>query len=188
MNVDELADTLSALDYAPLTSEDGGRKLYLFVQESRPAEVLELGFAHGTSSVYIAAALHELGAGSLTTIDLESALARKPNIHELLDRTGLDAYVQPIFARSSYNWELMKMIEECTRGGATEPCFDFCFLDGAHTWCDDGFAFFLVDKLLRPGGWILFDDLHWRLADSPTMKDDPEVRALSEEERVTPQV
>ena len=63
MKLDPLVEVLSRVDYSPLTSEEGGRKLYRFVQESGVADVLELGFAHGTSSVYIAAALQESGAG-----------------------------------------------------------------------------------------------------------------------------
>jgi predicted O-methyltransferase YrrM len=187
MNFEALAEVLAGVDYAPLTSQAGGWKLYEFVRETRPAEVLELGFAHGTSSVYIAAALQDCGSGMLTTIDRESALSRIPNIHELLALTGLESYVHPIFAERSYTWELMKMIEQRTKGGLTEPLFDFCFLDGAHAWDDDGFAFFLVDKLIKPGGWLLFDDLHWRFADSPTMRDETET-ALTEDERSTPQV
>ena len=47
--------------------------------------------------------------------------------------------------------------------------YDFCFIDGAHTWDTDGFAFCLVDRMLRPGGWIIFDDLNWTHAHSPTL-------------------
>lgn len=188
MKPEALAAALGGLDYSPLTSPKGGRMLYEFVLGSGAADVLELGFAHGTSSCYIAAALDERGAGALTTIDRASALERRPNIRELLDLTGLGPYVRPIFAETSYNWELMKLIEEHTERGVAQPCFDFCFVDGAHTWDDDGLAFFLVDKLLRPDGWILFDDLHWRYADSPTMKEDPAVRGLPEDQRATPQM
>ena len=29
-------------------------------------------------------------------------------------------------------------------------------IDGPKHWITDGFAFFLVDKLLKEGGWIVF--------------------------------
>jgi len=58
----------------------------------------------------------------------------------------------------------MRMLEE-----DTTPRFDFCYLDGWHTWWDDGFAFLLVERLLKPGGWILFDDLNWHHGDDPTV-------------------
>ena len=188
MELTAVVEVLGRIRYSPLTSPEGGAKLYEFVRRSGVDDVLELGFAHGTSSCYLAAALHEGGNGLVTAIDRTDAIKRDPNIHELLALTGLGNFVRPIFAERSYTWELMKIIEAQSRHGVTQPCFDFCFIDGGHTWNDDGFAFFLVDKLLRPGSWILFDDLHWRYADSPTMKDDASVRSLPEEEKATPQM
>jgi hypothetical protein len=42
-----------------------------------------------------------------------------------------------------------------------DPIYDFCYIDGGHSWDVSGFGFFLVEKLVRPGGWLLFDDLDW---------------------------
>ncbi len=64
------------------------------------------------------------------------------------------------------------------------PSFDFCYLDGAHTWDVDGFAFLLLDRLMKPGGWVLFDDLDWSLAEDPDVKPGD----LPEEERLARQV
>jgi hypothetical protein len=61
-------------------------------------------------------------------------------------------------------------------------------LDGAHTWDTDGFAFFLVEKVLKPGGWILFDDLRWTYSSSPALKDRPSVRDMNPEARDHPQM
>jgi hypothetical protein len=43
-----------------------GRELYDFIRRERPVECLELGFAHGVSTVYIAAGLEANCAGHLT--------------------------------------------------------------------------------------------------------------------------
>jgi hypothetical protein len=43
----------------------------------------------------------------------------------------------------SYNWSLLKIIQE--RNG--EPLFDYCFLDGAHTFAVDALTYFLCDRL-----------------------------------------
>ncbi len=121
--------------------------------------------------------LAEAGGGSIVTIDLLNAEKRQPNIEELLAKCGyldlVDFYYEPV----SYNWRLMKLIEE-------QKTFDFCYLDGGHDWYNTGYAFFLVDKLLQPGGWILFDDLDW------TMEHIDAKWALKKplEERITPQV
>jgi predicted O-methyltransferase YrrM len=188
MKLDELLRIFSDLHYPALTSPEDGAKLHRFILESGVCDVLELGFAHGTSTCYMAAGLAERGEGHITTIDRASAREREPNIETLLVETGLAPYVEPVYAATSYNWELMKMIQRRTRGRETAPAFDFCFIDGAHTWETDGFAFFLADKLLRPGGWILFDDLHWSYGNSESLRDTERVKAMPRDERDTPQV
>jgi len=128
-----------------------------FVAENDCRDVLELGFFHGKSSAYIAAILEDRGgSGHLVTIDLEASRNREPNIESVLSTLGLSHRVTPIFARRSYTWELAKMMQAQPR-----PQFDLCYLDGDHTWDGTGFGFLLVDTLLRPGGWIIFDDLPW---------------------------
>jgi predicted O-methyltransferase YrrM len=151
----------SLIEGVPITPPSDGKILYDFILASGRSRILELGFAHGTSTCYMAAALDAAGTGSLVTIDRVEARSREPNILALLDRTGLGHYVTPIFSESSYTWELKKMIEEQTKENATIPMFDFCFIDGVHAWDPDGFAFLLAEKLLVPGGWILLDDLNW---------------------------
>jgi predicted O-methyltransferase YrrM len=188
MDFDRVRNRIAELRYPALTSPEEGRRLYDFVLESDTTDILELGSAHGTSSCYMAAALEEKHAGRVLTIDRISARERDPNILTLLTHTGLGEYVQPVFANTSYTWELMKLIQEQTTGQATEPCFDFCFIDGAHTWETDGLAFFLVDKLLRPGGWIVFDDVHWSFGNSAALRDTEDARAMPADERMTPQI
>jgi predicted O-methyltransferase YrrM len=188
MNLDHLLEILGDMHYPALTSPEDGEKLNRFIRESPVTDVLELGFAHGTSTCYMAAGLDERGEGHITTIDREAAREREPNILGLLEHTGLAQYVDPVFAATSYNWELMKVVQRQTKGGTTVPCFDFCFLDGAHSWETDGLAFFLVDKLLKPGGWILLDDLHWSYGNSEGLRDTEKVKAMPADERDTPQI
>lgn len=66
--------------------------------------------------------------------------------------------------------------------------FDFIFIDGAHTWDADGFAFFLAEPMLREGGWILFDDLDWAPVACGDPKEADWVRSLPEEVRTTPAI
>jgi predicted O-methyltransferase YrrM len=186
MHVDEVERVLGQFEYTPLTSPAMGRLLYELAL-SADEELLELGTGHGTSTAYIAAALDEKGTGHLTTIDRPDALERDPNVNEVLRQLGLQQWVTPIQA-SSYNRVLMRMLEEATDKAATEPCLDFCFLDGAHTWETDGLAFLLVDRLLRPGSFIVLDDLAWSFADSPSLRDTERVRAMTQDERDEHQV
>lgn len=172
----------------PHMDKNQGYIIYDYILKNNIHDIIELGFAHGTSSCYMAAALEEKEAGMITTIDNKSALDRKPNVHEILAKCNLQKYVNPIFSNSSYNWELMKIIEKQTKDGICKPIFDLCYLDGSHNFEIDCCAFFLVDKLMKPGGAILFDDLDWTYADSPGLKNTNWVKEMPLDEKTTPHI
>jgi predicted O-methyltransferase YrrM len=131
----------------------------------------------------MAAALASGGKGRMLTIDLLSAKHNEPNIEELLNRVGERSRVDIVYEPTSYTWRLMRLLQE-----NPAPRFDLCYLDGAHDWFVDGFAFFLVDRLLRPNGWIVFDDLDWTYAMSPALGHTDRVKHMPEDERTTPQI
>jgi predicted O-methyltransferase YrrM len=169
-------------------TEEQGRLIYEFVLRSDSRRILELGTGVGTSACYMAAALEELGDGLVTTID------RNPELPEWLKKTfgkadaALLRHVQIVTTATSYNDELLPLIEAQTRDGRCEPCFDFCYIDGAHTWEADGCAFFLADKLLKPGGTMLFDDMAWTIAGSPEASREAWTQAMPQALRETMQV
>lgn len=180
----QLTDVQKATEGVPFMTLQQAQRITTLMADHECKDVIELGFFHGVSTCYMAAALDATrGDWSITTIDLESAVNVKPNIEELLTRLGLRDRVTIFYEKSSYIWRLMKMLEE-----DPQPRFDFCYLDGAHNWPDDGFAFFLVDHLLKPGGWVVFDDIEWSYATSPSMRDTALVAAMPEEERNMQQV
>lgn len=162
-----------------------GQAKYLekFIKSKKLTNLLELGFAHGVSSCYMASILKDMGEGQLTTIDLNSARHRNPNIETLAEKLELKEYISVYYEYESYNWRLMNFIEQ-----NEEPIFDFCYLDGAHDWNVDGFAFLLVDKLLKPGGWIILDDMDWSFGSSPTMSKIPRVQNMPDDVKNTPHV
>lgn len=161
------------------TSSDRGEELYRFVKQHRFTRCLELGFYQGVSSVYIGAALESNGQGTLTSVDLPSALELSPRARDVVARAGLAHRVSLEIDPDSYIWWLRRRMRECVRDGRVQPAFDFVFLDGAHTWDVDGFAFALVDRLLAPGGWLLFDDLDWTPRGPMLAQVPRDVRALS---------
>lgn len=57
--------------------------------------------------------------------------------------------------KGDYNWNLIKLIK------TLKNKFDYVYLDGAHDLTIDGLAFCIVDKLLKPKGYIEFDDYNW---------------------------
>lgn len=167
----------------PHMTPERAERMRSFIIEHGFQNILELGFRHGVSTCYMAHALEELGNGQITTIDLIGAREAQPNIEHLLEAVGQRHRVTVHYEPTSYTWRLMKMLE-----ADPTPRFDFCFLDGAHDWFVDGFAFFLIDKLLMPGGWIIFDDLDWTYAQSPALRNTARVQAMPDDERETPQV
>ena len=163
-----------------------------FVRRGGVRDVLELGFDRGVSTAYLAAALDDMGGGRVVTLDRPDALSKRPNIDAVLQHVGVRDLVEPI-VESSYNWTLMHLLERqkaATADGrqAIEPCFDLCFIDGAHSWETDALGFTLVDLLMRPDRWIIFDDLDWTYASSPSLRDSESVSVMSVEQRTTAQI
>ena len=180
MPIARVEATVSALPYMKARRAE---KLQDLIVRHHLCECLELGFYHGVSSAYFAEILRDAFAkrGHLTTIDRAQALKLSPNIEQLLSRLSLTEYVTIYAEKSSFTWRLMHLIE-----ANPEPIFDFAYLDAGHTWDVTGFGFLLVDRLLKPGGWVVLDDLDWTHDTSPALAQ--RSSALPEEERVTPQV
>lgn len=178
----------TSLQNIPYMSASKGSIIYKMILSNEIHDILELGTAYGTGSCYMAAALHEKRKGSVVTIDRHVGMNYSPNVFELLEKTRLSAFVTPIFSHSSYTWELMKIIDRQTIDGRCKPIFDLVYIDGAHNFEIDCCAFFLADKLLRPGGYVLFDDLNWTYNKSPALKDSDWVRNMAEDEKTTPHI
>lgn len=169
------ADAVQFLDGIPYTSPQKGSFFYQTVIENGVKDVLELGFAHGCSTCYFAAAVMKNGGGHIDAVDIEPSAGFKPSLEELGKKTGLGHLIDVHRETSSYTWWLKKKIEAQTRDGNCQPCYDLIFIDGPKDWTNDGAAFFMADKLLRPGGLMLFDDFAWsyeshRKASGKTLK------------------
>jgi predicted O-methyltransferase YrrM len=121
----------------------------------------------------------------LVTIDRLDAKTREPNVYQVLKTLKLSHRVQVYLEPRSLTWRLMRLIEE-----HDSPSFDFCYFDGGHSWDVTGYAFFLVDRLLKPGGWVIFDDLDWTYERmiKPGEPIPEFLSRLPEEERSTAQV
>lgn len=57
----------------------------------------------------------------------------------------------------TYSWTLFEMLQKGEQ-------FDAIYLDGHHTFYIDLPALLLADKLLKPGGYLLLDDIPWTLS------------------------
>lgn len=177
-------DVADAIVGVPFIDRWHGRALYDHVRQSGARDVLELGTAHGASVSYLAAAVAANGGGSVTTVDRYHFASPTPE--ETLQRAGLlDAVELVRIEYSSYSWWLKNAIQARSDGaGNCEAAYDLCLLDGSHDWHIDGLSVLLVERLLRPGGWLALDDLDWSYARSGVQRPPN----LSEEEIATPHV
>jgi predicted O-methyltransferase YrrM len=176
----------SSFDNLPYMQQAQAKLMRDMIRKHDARDILEIGFYHGKSSAYFAAILEDLGAGHLVTMDMAAAKNRDPNIEAVLSSLDLGHRVTTVYAHRSYTWELAKMLQVSPR-----PQFDLCYLDGGHTWDCTGFGFVLVDMFLRPGGWIVFDDLRWTIEAAikdRTAKMSRYWQACSADERATPAI
>ena len=143
----------------PHMTEQPARELRDLITKSGARDILELGTLHGKSAAYMAATLEDLGReGHVTTIDLTTAPDRVPNAAEVLETLGLSHRVTGVLAHRSHTWEIGKWLHDGKRA-----IFDLCFFDGGHTYDPTTLGLFQVDLLMRPGGLIIVDDLHWTI-------------------------
>ncbi len=186
MGFEEVAERVEGI---PFMSPELGRRVYEHIRKTSPGQALELGTAHGVSAAYIAAALEANGAGHLTTVDHAGA-EYDPSPAEVLERADVSHRVTIVHEHSSYNWFLKEQVEESSdQAGNCVPLYDFCYLDGSKNFNVDGLAVVLVEKLLRPGGWLLMDDLEWTYEHNPWIApsgDGKPLGPLSDSERTEP--
>ena len=189
MRFEEISSVVGSV---PFISKDNGRFLYDLILKERLTNILELGIAHGTATCYMAAALQELGEGSITSVDLiEVKDTFKPSAEEQLEKTGLSEFTTVIRMQTGYTWFLHDEIVNNTKDNVCKEVYDLCVIDGPKNWTIDGAAFFFVDKLLKKNGWIIFDDYRWTYAAANGRNDSTDGithRYLSKDELETPHI
>jgi predicted O-methyltransferase YrrM len=138
--------------------------LVRLIERKHLFRVLELGTGFGATACIIASVFQQLSKGRIVTID--NSLHDPVNISVLAKHCGIsDLYLDSIIDRSGYIWVLGEMLAAAKAPASSSTLFDMCILDGAHEWDPDAGAFLLADRLLRPGGYMILDDLHFRLSD-----------------------
>jgi len=155
-----------------------------FLRGTQSRDIAEFGIFEGYTSLEFARFLD--GRGQLHLFDFQD---RVDAVLDKLRRRGFSnvkGFGCSYKLLDSYNWSLAKVLSE-----HREPLYDYVFLDGAHTWAIDALTFLLVDQLLKPGGYVDFDDYEWSLAESPSMNPRTfplTARLYSEEQIRTAQV
>ncbi|MFJ3694823.1 O-methyltransferase [Streptomyces sp. NPDC090052] len=138
----ELADATAEI-YMPISAA-GGELLYNLVRATRPATVVEFGMSFGISTLYLAAAVRDNGAGRVVTTELnrDKAAAARRTFAE----TGLD--------------DVITVLEGDAREtlGSLDAPADFVLLDGWKDLCLPVLR--LLEPHLAPGTLVVADDVN----------------------------
>jgi predicted O-methyltransferase YrrM len=127
--------------------------LYALVREERPELVLEVGLAQGATALSIATALDENGRGRLVSIDPFQQDRWQGTAIAALERSGL-SHLHTLVEQPDYI-ALPRLLEDW--GSAV----DLAYIDGRHSYEYALLDFFYVDRLLKIGGVVGFNDCDW---------------------------
>lgn len=72
----------------------------------------------------------------------------------------------------SYAWKLAETALKRHQSQQTMQIYDLVYLDGAHTFHIDAPACVTLKEMMRPGGYIVFDDIYWSFRNNPTYNPD----------------
>ena len=130
-----------------------GRYLQQIIADLNPATTLEIGMAYGVSSLYICDALKIRDNTRHIIIDPQDS--KMPWFRIGLNNLKEAGYEDIIEHRD------MKSHTALPQLAANGQRIDFAFIDGWHTFDYAFVDFFYIDKMLRTGGVVVFDDADW---------------------------
>jgi predicted O-methyltransferase YrrM len=133
-----------------------------FIGNTQCRSIAELGIFKGHTSLEFARFL--AGRGELHLFDYTDRVAEVADTLRAAGWHNFRTFGSSYKLLDSYNWSLAKLLER-----QAEPLYDYVFLDGAHTWAVDALTAFLVDRLLKVGGYFDLDDYEWTLEASPAL-------------------
>jgi predicted O-methyltransferase YrrM len=130
-----------------------GKFLQKLILEFKPKISLEVGLAFGISSLYICEALTQIGGERHIVIDpwqnKDDSCYKGIGLNNL-KKAGYENLID--FMEMSSHIALPKLESEGVK-------VDFAFIDGWHTFDYVLMDFFFIDRLLRVGGVVAFDDV-----------------------------
>jgi len=170
----QFRDLVERIGDVPWMTPTQGRRIWDHFLGARPLMALDIGTCYGTSAAYMAGAMRAIGEGRVVTVDsaqFDDRSEAKQWCEVLWERCGVRDLIETIrIPHSSYVWWLMEQVAgRSDKRGNCEPVYDFVYLDGAKSLTVDTAAVIFVEQLLRPGGWLLVDDLDWRHEDHPAL-------------------
>lgn len=144
-------DDGNRFDIFPAIKYSEGQALYQLIRSRKAARTLEIGMAQGLSSLFMCQAHFDDGAGIHTAVDPRQSSEWRSIGLANVRRAGLEGFFRFIEAGSDAALpDLIAAGEE----------FDLIFIDGKHLFDFVLVDFYFSDKLIRPGGCVVFHD-YW---------------------------
>lgn len=128
-----------------------GEFLLAQIQKHGYTNTLEIGCALGISSLYICEALVQAEQRSHTIIDPNQNTQWQGIGLRNLTRRGFDFFT---LIEKPSEIALPQLLQE-------QRIFDFAFIDGWHTFDHTLLDFFYLNRMVRVGGMIVFDDVRY---------------------------
>ena len=135
--------------HPPGISPEKGEYLFRLVRQCRPDVTLEVGFAYGVSTLFIAEALRQNGTGRHLVIDPRQRTRFDGLGLRHVEEAGLSPWIT--FFEEPAELCLPRLVSEDVR-------LDLAFDDGGHLFDHVITEFLFLSRLLRTGGLLVFDD------------------------------
>lgn len=127
------------------------RAIWCLIRHSRPTAIVETGVARGFTTRFILEALERNGAGSLWSIDLPPPL--HPELHAQIGAAvGHDLGHRWTYVKGSSRRRLPELLDQLKQ-------IDIFVHDSRHSERNVRFELDLVWSALRPGGFVVVDDI-----------------------------
>ena len=151
-------------------SPDALEVLRRLLEVQPSATVAEVGVGIGATSIEMVKMMG--GKGSLHLFDFEdrvSELAADLRNSEFCQGLEIVEHGNSRKTFDSYAWTLASMVLSMRNAGQSTEAFDFVYLDGAHSYQYDAPSCVILKEMIKPGGYLVFDDMYWSFMKSPVM-------------------
>jgi predicted O-methyltransferase YrrM len=145
--------TGETIELRSVVTADFANCIYSLVRRERPEVMLEVGCAQGATALAITTALSENGTGRLISVDPFQSTDWQGVGVTALKRAGLD-HLHTLVEDFDY----LALPQLLTELGRT---VDVAYIDGLHSLEYALLDFFYVDRLVKVGGVVGFNDCDW---------------------------
>lgn len=147
-----------------------------------PVRIAEVGVDRGATTRAVAELLTKGDVFDL--YDRETCrLAHDLDALKAMTESEINFYGNTPRLFDSYAWTIGRQMLARVRSGEPTEIWDCVYLDGAHTFPIDAPTACCLKEMIKPGGYLVFDDMNWTLGGSPTCNN-PEYRSRFNSEQM----